>query len=149
MPSNVNSYVTRAELKNNKVVLTVQVAGYKPGEAVEISGHATQDNGAFATFYDIQNVPGTNTSGHSYLIVTANPVDIAKFEKGQAAGKDIIVVARVAKVWATMLKKVRVNPEDPNPGDMAWEAYEAVPVKAGTSPTPPWADPGYPAGSPA
>ena len=51
--------VTKAQLENNKIVLTVQVDGFEPGDAVEISGQATQNNAAFATFDEIKDIPGT------------------------------------------------------------------------------------------
>ena len=51
----VNTYVTKAQLENNKIVLTVQVDGFQPGDAVEISGQATQNNAAFATFDEIKD----------------------------------------------------------------------------------------------
>jgi len=37
------------------VSLTVEFFGFEPGTIVEISGHASQDNGVIATFYDVQN----------------------------------------------------------------------------------------------
>ena len=58
----VNTYVTKAQLENNKIVLTVQVDGFEPGDAVEISGQATQNNAAFATFDEIKDIPGTKAS---------------------------------------------------------------------------------------
>ena len=134
----VDSYVSRAELESNKIVLTVHVSDFQPGEAVEISGQATQDNAAFAPFYEIKNIPGTNTgaaahpNGNSLLTVTAAPVDAEKFE----AGKDITVVARVAKVWVTVLRE---DTDKPPPATAAWTASEAAME----------ADPGSPAGSPA
>ena len=45
------------------LTLYVRVYGFEPGTPVEISGQATQDNGAVATFYDIQQIP--NGSGQT------------------------------------------------------------------------------------
>ena len=127
----VDSYVTKAQLENNKIVLTVQVGDFKPGEAVEISGQATQNNAAFAPFYEIKDTPGTNTgagstaypNGNSSLTVTADPVDAEKFK----AGEDITVVVRVAKVWVTVLSKDRDNLD---PTNIAWTASKTATVEA-------------------
>jgi len=151
--TDANTYVTQAEVKDGKIELTVQVDDFKPGEAVEISGQVTQDNGAFATFYDIQNTPnpkavGTNPgtapatdpgtapaanpgnvgnnwsgnwSGNSSLSVTAHPVDLKKFDDTQP----ITVVARVSRVWSTVL-----SPPDPTKPAAIWKATEGVSAKA-------------------
>ena len=52
----VDTYVTKAQLENNKIALTVQADDFKPGEAVEISGQATQNNAALATFDEIKTI---------------------------------------------------------------------------------------------
>jgi phage tail sheath gpL-like len=119
----VYSYVTRAELENNNITLTVQVDDFAAGEAVEVSGQATQSDAALATFYAIQKVPGRDSSGHSYLKVTADPGD-TKFE----ADQDVTVVARVAKVWVTVLSK---DPGNPGAEKIAWTASKAAAVQAG------------------
>ena len=114
----VETYVTKAELENNKIVLTVQVDDFTVGEAVEISGQATQNHAALATFYAIQKVPAPDTSKHSYLTVTADPGG-TKFE----ADQDVTVVAKVAKVWVTVLTK---DPDNPDAGKMAWTTSKAA-----------------------
>lgn len=60
-----NSEVPRIELGPDGSTLTlyVRVDGFAPGTPVEISGYATQDNGAIVTFYDIQQTP--NGSGQT------------------------------------------------------------------------------------
>ena len=118
----VDSYVTRAEFDNKNIILTVQVDDFTVGEAVEISGQATQNDAALATFYGIQKVPGPDSSKHSYLKVTADPGD-TKFE----ADQDVTVVARVAKVWVTVLSK---DPGNPDAGKIAWTASKAAAVEA-------------------
>lgn len=127
----VNTYVTKAQLENNKIVLTVQVDGFEPGDALEISGQATQNNAAFATFDEIKDIPGTKAgakagtgspaypNGKSSLPVTADPVVAEKFE----AEKDLTIVVRVAKVWVTVLSK---DPDNPD----AWKASKAAMVEA-------------------
>jgi hypothetical protein len=138
MPNgDVKSYVPKAELKDGKILLTVQVADFTPGEAVEISGQATQNNGALATFYDIQNAPSANNSGDwgadpaaqpdsaSSVTVEAYPVDAALFEAGFEAGEPVTVVARVAKVWVTVLSK-----DDTDEKIKAWTESTAATVRA-------------------
>jgi hypothetical protein len=134
MPNgDVKSYVPKAELKDDKILLTVQVGDFQPGEAVEISGQATQNNGALATFYDIQNAPAINNSGDtaaqpysaSSLTVEAHPVDATLFEAGFEAGEPVTVVARVAKVWVTVLSK-----DDTDEKIKAWTESTAATVRA-------------------
>src|SRR5262245_40431134 len=48
-------YVTDVSFKDGKIVLSIQLEKELANESVEISGYATQSNGAFATFYDIQS----------------------------------------------------------------------------------------------
>lgn len=90
-------YVTNVTLKNNQIVLTVKVDDYPPGEPLEISGHATQNNGAFAVFYDLQPVPEPNPDGTAYMYVKAPQSQ--EFEQGH----DVTVVLRAARVWTTVL----------------------------------------------
>ena len=121
----VYSYVTEAELENNKIVLTVQVDDFQDGGAVEISGQVTQyretqHDVVIATFYEIQNLPDPDSSGHRHLPVTVDPGD-AKFDTGQ----EVTVVARVARVWVTVLSK---DPDSSDSGYEGWKAEAAAPA---------------------
>jgi hypothetical protein len=118
--------VLEIDLKDTgSVSLTVEVIGFEPGTKVEISGHATQDNGVIATFYDVQElpppeIPGNPDSG-SILTITADPA--AEF----VAGEVITVAgqARAVKIWGTILDG------DPKlrPGTKAvWRARPETPV---------------------
>jgi hypothetical protein len=93
------------------VSLTVEVFGFRCGTIVEISGHASQANGAIATFYDVQELrPPKTTNGGYILMMTAEPT--AEFVVG-----DVITVAgqaRVVKIWGTVL--------DGNPNGPVWKA---------------------------
>jgi hypothetical protein len=115
-----NSYVTSAKITGGKIRLTVRVDDFKPeddtAEYVEISGQATQTAGAFANFYDIQQVPATPNgpadpgdppgTRHYEIYVTGAPIP------HQFTDKDVTVVMRVAKVWLTVLgKKVGLTQE--------------------------------------
>jgi hypothetical protein len=101
-------YVTSATITGGKIVLSVRLDEFKPNEYVEISGQATQINGAFAYFYDIQQVPAEpnvladpsvpNDTDHYDVDVTGAPSP-HQFRGDQ----DVSVVARVARVWLTVL----------------------------------------------
>ena len=50
--------VSEIELRDDgSIALTIEVFGLDRSTPVELSGHATQPNGAIATFYDIQSLP--------------------------------------------------------------------------------------------
>ncbi len=102
-------YVTSATITGGKIVLSVRLDKFTPNEYVEISGQATQINGAFANFYDIQQVPAEpnvpadpsvpGDTDHYDVDVTGAP------SPHQFRGEqDVSVVARVATVWLTVLE---------------------------------------------
>lgn len=91
------SQVPRIELNQDGTInLLVNVSGFDPGTPIEISGQATQDNGAVATFYSVQKMP---PSGPLY-VARLSAVPPNKF----AAGFPVTVVARAAQVWITALE---------------------------------------------
>lgn len=102
-------YVTSATITDGKIVLSVRLDKFTPNEYVEISGQATQINGAFANFYDIQQVPAEpnvpadpsipGDTEHYDVDVTGAPSP-HQFKGNQ----DVSVVARVATVWLTVLQ---------------------------------------------
>jgi hypothetical protein len=112
----VDTYVPSAEFKNGQIVLTVDVAGFEPGEPVELNGQATQDNGAYAPFYNIKDVP---TDG-SPLTVEATPEGQYEFDATQV----VTVTIRVAKVWVTILKEAASTGSDG--GIPKWAAEKAI-----------------------
>ena len=91
-----NSAVSRIELNQDGTInLMVDVYGFDPGEPVEISGQATQENGAVATFYSVQKMPPSGPVPITHLsVVPPNTF---------TAGFPITVVARAAQVWVTTL----------------------------------------------
>jgi len=94
------SEVPRIELNGDgTVTLYVKVGGFDAGTPVEISGHATQTNGAMATFRDVQLMP-VNSGQGAILVVRNVPVIGAD---GFKAGDPIIAVAQAADVWLTKL----------------------------------------------
>jgi len=114
-----DSQVLEIELKDDgSFAFTVEVFGFKPGTDVEISGSATQANGAIATFYDIQSLPPAERSSGSFVTVTASP------STDFVPGEVITVVGRAAKIWHTELSAV---PADQRPGiKAAWKATKAT-----------------------
>ena len=98
------------------VSLTVEVFGFAPETIVEISGHATQDNGAIATFYDVQKLPTPNSPDTgSILTMTAEL-------SGEFVAGDVITVAgqaRAVKIWRTILDG---DPELPPGIKAVWKA---------------------------
>jgi hypothetical protein len=111
MPLMPNAYVTSAKFTGGKIELTVVVDDYKSGGYVEISGQATQTNGAFANFYNIKEVPpnpnlpaNPSVPGdtlHYGVVVSAVPLPGKKFRKNL----DVTTIMRVARVWLTVLEK--------------------------------------------
>ena len=97
MPDSSNSYVTRADFQNGEMVFSVQLDGFNVGEAVELSGAATQNNGALASFYKIQTIRAVDAKSIAQLTVSATPS--APFMEGE----EVTVFLRAAKVWVTVL----------------------------------------------
>lgn len=97
MPPEPRPQVTNFTLKNNQIVLTIKIEGFATGEPIELSGHATQEGGAFAVFNDLQIVPEPNPDNTITMYVTA--LSSQNFEKGHP----VTVVLRAARVWATVL----------------------------------------------
>jgi hypothetical protein len=96
--------VTKIEI-GDKAVFTVAVFGFEENTLVEISGHATQANGAIATFYDVQKLNPPCSDGGSVQRVEADPLP-------EFVAEDVITVAgqvRAVKLWGTVL--------DPDPGE--------------------------------
>ena len=109
------SAVAEVELRDDvRIVLTIAVDGFEVGTPIELSGTATQANGAIATFYDVQNLlPPASPGGGSLLTVTAVP--LTKFVAGEA----ITVFVRAAKIWGTVLQE---DPGHTRPGAKVWKA---------------------------
>jgi len=104
------------------VSLTVEVFGFEPETIVEISGHATQDNGAIATFYDVQKLPLPDSpDSGSILTMTAEL-------SGEFVAGDIVTVAgqaQVVKIWGTILDG---DPKLPPGIKAVWKARPEPPA---------------------
>jgi hypothetical protein len=96
-----HSKITKIEIRGDgTLVLDVEIFGFEAGELIEISGSATQVNGAIATFYELQDLPAPGPGGGSVMIATAVP------ETAFAAADVITVVGRATKIWGTVLHAV-------------------------------------------
>jgi len=118
-------YVTNVTVQNNQIMLTVKVDGFPDDEPVEISGYATQNDGALAVFYDLPPFPAPYPDGTAYIYVTAPPTQSFKH------GHPVTVVLRASRVWTTVLE------EEVEPGGAAVaQAVKGQPAEEGTS----WSD---------
>jgi hypothetical protein len=108
------SEVPRIELnKDGTVTLYIEVANFEVGTPIEISGHATQTNGAVATFYDVQKMPQPNDKEVAILKVeSVQTVPPNSF----VPGFPITVVARAAEAWITTLEPEWDRDPDPDTG---------------------------------
>jgi len=98
------------------VTLDVKVFGFDAKTPVEISGYATQDNGAIATFYTVQTMPDPVPEDGAVFQVP----DVAVIpEDGFVPEDPIMVIARAADVWITKLIK-----DDATPDVVAWKSDE-------------------------
>src|SRR5262245_26034576 len=102
-----NSEVPKVQLtKDGTISLVVNVYGFDEGTPIEISGQATQENGAVASFYSFLEMPEHESEKSVPVTLTCIPVSS---QKKFAAGFTITVVARAAEAWITTLVEV----EDP------------------------------------
>jgi Animal haem peroxidase len=93
-----NSQVPKIELNHDgTITLYVDVYNFEAGTPIEVSGQATQMNGAVAAFYDVKEMPDTSGGG-AVIEVTSKPA------AGQfVAGFPVTVVARATEAWITTL----------------------------------------------
>jgi len=97
-----NSQVPRVELNpDGSISIQVSVYGFDEGTPVELSGQATQANGAVATFYQVQATPPHDGETVDLWVSSVAPVPPNKFD----AGFDITVVVRATEAWITTLDK--------------------------------------------
>src|ERR1700730_11676982 len=86
-----NSEVPRVELNQDGTInLEITVYGFESGTPIEISGSATQDNGAVATFYSVEQMPESGP----VFVKRLSAVPPRNFEEGFS----ITVVARGASL---------------------------------------------------
>lgn len=117
-------WVEKATLINGKIVLAIELDEYLAGESVEISGYVTQNNGGFATVYDIQ-IAEAAPDGSVVMYVTATP------SQAFQSGEDVTASLRASRVWATVLTESQ-DGETPSQYLPA-SAAQGVPAKDGTS----------------
>jgi hypothetical protein len=99
--------VTNVQITNATITLSVELEGFDVGMLVEISGTATQENLAVATFYGVKEMPATSDGKATVPVESA--VDPNTFDPGSP----VTAVARAAAVW--------INTLDPDTSHaMAW-----------------------------
>jgi hypothetical protein len=109
-------YVTKVTLKDGEIVLTVEFDASAAGQPFEIAGHATQNGGAFANFYDVQ-VPITTPD--NTVVAYVKTVPLQEFKNDE----NVTVVLRASRVWATVLKQ---TPADQMPPQIPAQPAEAA-----------------------
>jgi hypothetical protein len=103
------SQVPRIQLnKDDTISLEVSVYGFEKDTPVEISGQATQENGAVAAFFSVLTMP--EVKDEESVLVTLDSVPVLSPKKF-AAGFPITVVARAAEAWITTLVEIE-SPEN-------------------------------------
>jgi Animal haem peroxidase len=111
--------------KDHSITLYVRIFDFEEDTPVEISGQATQANGAVATFYKVLQMPDSGADGALLEI----PSVVAALPNNFAAGFPITVVARATAAWITTLE---AEPEallavtgDSDPPKAAWKESNA------------------------
>ena len=95
-----NSQVPRIELKaDGSINIKVSVYGFDAGTPVQLSGQATQINGAVATFYEVQTTPGHDGDTVDLWVKSVAPVPPKKFDPGFP----ITVAVQATENWITTL----------------------------------------------
>jgi hypothetical protein len=142
-----HGFVTKVTFQNDTITFSVGVYGFDAGEPVEISGYATQANGAFANIYKIEQVPkmpdpgpATGPPADPSVDVTVEPQSGVPF----IMGEEVTVIIRAAKVWVTVLGQ-KSSPdgltlESPPPGGpITWDDVREVTGLNGDTGSPgPW-----------
>jgi len=122
MPPDPLSRVNQVELRDagKTVKINLQVYGFKVGAPVQISGYATQENGAVAAFHDIQEVTDITSDELAELQVSATSIEKPEFVKGVP----VTVIANATASWITTLQ-----PDDSDPSSEViakWAAPHAT-----------------------
>ena len=111
MPPQPHPWVYSAKITDGKITFRVEVTDFKPTAAdigisgdIEISGQATQVNGAFARISCITNMDASfkgkgDDADRDFVNVEATPIGEQPFTED----KDVTVFVQVSKVWVTVL----------------------------------------------
>jgi hypothetical protein len=129
--SEVPNIVLSADGKT--VTLDVDVEGFDAKTPVEISGYATQENGAIATFYKVVIMPDDSKGSATFTVQDIAVIPAAEAGDGFVADDPIMAVARAADVWVTKL----ITADDiPQGAAAAWKSDEQT-YHSVWKPTPP------------
>jgi len=122
--SKSHPWVYSATATNGKIKFRVEVTDLQStAGAVEVTGVATQVNGAFAPIFGVKNVPGRangdpkdpDQARRFFVDVDATPTPEHPFTPGE----DVTVFTRASKVWVTVL-----GPGSDSPGP-TWGKHRA------------------------
>jgi len=106
------SQVPRIQLnKDGTISLEVSVYGFEKDTPVEISGQATQENGAVAAFFSVLAMP--EVKDEESVTVTLNSVPVLSPKKF-ASGFPVTVVARASEAWITTLVEIEPSGNSPS-----------------------------------
>src|SRR5262245_49861420 len=86
--------------KDHSITIYVTIFDFEEDTPVEISGQATQANGAVATFYRVLQMPDSDADGATLAIPSVTAVPPNNF----AAGFPITAVVRATAAWITTLE---------------------------------------------
>jgi hypothetical protein len=123
-------WVYSATITDGKISFHVEVSDlHTTVGAIEISGIATQVNGAFAPIYHITDIPSepngdasdADQAGRYFVDVAADPTPDHPF----AADEDVTIFVRVSKVWVTVLGPGSDDLSPHVPGSPMWAQHLA------------------------
>jgi hypothetical protein len=131
-PDPSNPYVTSAKFAGGQMTFEVLVDDFQSDEEeyVEISGYATQTEGAFANIYKVVRIPAkaNNNNKKEYVKVTVKTDPDKHFR----IDRTVTVSIRVSKVWVTVLginpktTGLRVGPSQPPNNGTTWDKVKKV-----------------------
>jgi hypothetical protein len=138
MPS--NSQVPKVVLNQDDTIsIEVNVYGFDAGMPVELTGQATQANGAIASFYSVQAMPEHDGDSGTIWVKSIPLAASKKFD----AGFPITVVVRASEAWVTTLETAPDSGSHPSTGPGgpaakgAWESNDNYSWAV----APPWSPP--------
>jgi hypothetical protein len=120
---------------DNTISIQVNVYGFDGGTAVEITGQATQDSGAIASFYSVQAVPQHDDNDSATIWVKSVPVVAPnQFD----SHFPVTITVKAALAWVSQLggnadPSLYRQPGDPVPKG----AWQSTGFGAAVQPPPP------------
>lgn len=123
--------------QDGTIDIQVDVYDFDAGTPIEISGQATQDNGAIASFYSVQDVPAHDDGQNATIWLRSVPVDAKEFDPGI----DVTITVKAGLAWVVQLD-AQIPPLKVPPLKGAWQSDSS---SSAVQPPPPPAPPMPPA----